>query len=68
MEDYHAEDVFSSELFKTGQKSGGCLHCFVGVFDSTRFVRGNSEKNLIPQDLSDMLELKASPIEYFSFL
>jgi len=36
MEDYHAEDVFSSELFKTGQKSGGCLHCFVGVFDSTR--------------------------------
>jgi len=36
MEDYHAEDVFSSELFKTGSKSGGCLHCFVGVFDSTR--------------------------------
>ena len=68
MEDYHAEDVFSSELFKTGPKSGGCLHCFVGVFDSTRYVRGNSEKNLIPQDLSDMLELKASPIEYFSFL
>ena len=52
MEDYHAEDVFSSELFKTGPKSGGCLHCFVGVFDSTRYVRGNSEKNLIPQDLT----------------
>lgn len=52
MEDYHAEDVFSSELFKTGSKSGGCRHCFVGVFDSTRYVRGNSEKHLIPQDLT----------------
>ena len=39
MEVDYAEDAFSvlsSELFKTGPKSGGCLHCFVGVFDSTR--------------------------------
>lgn len=69
MEDYHAEDAFSSELFKTGPKSGGCLHCFVGVFDSTRIkTMSNMQEPKTPLSPKRFLGCRACDCVQLSFL